>query len=252
MAALSAAPAAQQFTVTRVLKASFGILVGHFPFFGVVVAALSIPSISFVAIYGGPLLQRTPTGVGFDLHGPAVLLGIAVAICATLRFATIVYGAFLALRGDRISPGACFGRAIASLVFVILGEILCGFLVFLAGLLLVIPGIMLAVSLWVFVPVIVIERKGVLAAFRRSRELTKGRRWSVFGAIIVSFAVAVLSTFVGGEIAAVVATSAAPYVQLAIQLLFSAYLTIFSAVAYYYLRAEKEGIAVDELAKVFD
>jgi hypothetical protein len=37
-----------------------------------------------------------------------------------------------------------------------------------------------------------------------------------------------------------------------IMLFFSAFACVLAAVGYYYLRAEKEGIIIDDLAKVFD
>ena len=30
---------------------------------------------------------------------------------------------------------------------------------------------------WVYIPAIVVESKGIIGAFGRSRELTRGRRW---------------------------------------------------------------------------
>lgn len=70
-----------------------------------------------------------------------------------------------------------------------LGEITTVWLVtsfaVLGGLLLfVIPGICLAVMWSVCVPVIVIERAGPLAALGRSRELTRGYGWGVFGRLV--------------------------------------------------------------------
>jgi hypothetical protein len=58
--------------------------------------------------------------------------------------------------------------------------------------LLIVPGLILLTIWAVIVPVIVIERTGVLAAFGRSRELVRGHGWQVFGVIVVIF----LITFV--------------------------------------------------------
>ena len=51
--------------------------------------------------------------------------------------------------------------------------------------LLVVPGIILLMIWAVAVPSLVIERQGVITAFRRSAELTSGSRWKIFGLSIV-------------------------------------------------------------------
>ncbi|WP_443751252.1 hypothetical protein [Asticcacaulis solisilvae] len=48
-------------------------------------------------------------------------------------------------------------------------------------LLLVIPGVFVGVALSVVVPTYVCEGKGIIESFRRAFQLTKGRRWGIFG-----------------------------------------------------------------------
>lgn len=62
----------------------------------------------------------------------------------------------------------------------------------------IIPGLILLVLWCVAAPVTVLERPGVFAAFRRSRELVRGNGWNVFGVIVLVFlAVLVVSFAVG-------------------------------------------------------
>ena len=49
----------------------------------------------------------------------------------------------------------------------------------------IIPGLILLVIWSVVVPVTVLERPGVFAAFERSRELVRGDGWAVFGVIVI-------------------------------------------------------------------
>ena len=58
--------------------------------------------------------------------------------------------------------------------------LLLGVVIGLGFLLLIIPGLVLIVMFWVAVPALIVERRGILESFRRSRELTAGHRWSVF------------------------------------------------------------------------
>jgi len=56
-----------------------------------------------------------------------------------------------------------------------------------AGLfLLVVPGLLLLTRWILIVPAIILEGKGVLAAFGRSSELVKGSSWSVFGVVLLT------------------------------------------------------------------
>jgi hypothetical protein len=60
------------------------------------------------------------------------------------------------------------------------------------GLLLVVPGLFLLTRWAVFVPVIVLERRGALDALRRSSALVSGYGWTVFGVVLLT----ILLTFV--------------------------------------------------------
>lgn len=56
-----------------------------------------------------------------------------------------------------------------------------------ATLLLVVPGIILAL-MWMVAPsALVIERLGIVDAFKRSRALTKGHRWALLGLVVAYF-----------------------------------------------------------------
>ena len=51
---------------------------------------------------------------------------------------------------------------------------------------------------------------------------------------------------------ALLGTVAAEILNLVVTLGFTAFASVLSAVGYYYLRAEKEGIVIDDIARVFD
>jgi len=82
----------------------------------------------------------------------------------------------------------------------IVAGILAGVGVLVGLILLIVPGLVL-LSWWaVLAPVIVVERAGVVAAFRRSRELVRGNGWRVFAVIVLFF---LLQALVSGIIAGV-------------------------------------------------
>lgn len=63
---------------------------------------------------------------------------------------------------------------------------------------LIVPGLILMVLWAVVAPVTLLERPGIFAAFRRSRELVRGNGWNVFGVYVLVFvAVAIISILAG-------------------------------------------------------
>jgi hypothetical protein len=67
-----------------------------------------------------------------------------------------------------------------------LAGILAALGITLGFILLIVPGFFLLTIWSLIIPVIVLEGSGVMDSFGRSRELTSGNRWGVFGRIIVT------------------------------------------------------------------
>lgn len=78
--------------------------------------------------------------------------------------------------------GAIGGAGLLASIGIVLGLVL-----------LVVPGLVLLTWWSLIVPVIVLERTGVLASFARSRELVRGHGWEVFMTILLTILVFVLA-----------------------------------------------------------
>ncbi len=121
----------------------------------------------------------------------------------------------------------------------------------LASIALLVPGIILWLGWSVAVPVLIQERLGVFGSMSRSRVLTKGSRWALFGlfliliiiAMVIQSVMAMVVVFVGGTVAAVVAAL--------VQTVVSMVVSVATAVSYVELRQVKEGTSVEELAEIF-
>jgi uncharacterized membrane protein len=68
--------------------------------------------------------------------------------------------------------GILIGLAFAALLVVV-------------GLLLIVPGVILATIWFAALPVCIVEQRGLSASLRRSRELTRGHRWKLFGLMLL-------------------------------------------------------------------
>jgi MFS family permease len=71
--------------------------------------------------------------------------------------------------------------------------------------LLIVPGCILLTIWAVIAPAIVIEKRDVIAAFGRSRELVRGFGWPVFGTVIVATLITAIASFILTAIAEAIA-----------------------------------------------
>jgi hypothetical protein len=166
------------------------------------------------------------------------------------------------LQGQRASLGACITMGLRRFFPALGVGVLAGLCIGVATIALIIPGIIVYCMLYVAMPASVVERPGVGGALSRSSELTRGHRMQIFGLILVllliSFGLSMMVTMVltvatgSGRGAALERLSWTLYLQLAEQMLTGSLAATMTGVAYYYLRAEKEGTSATELAAVFD
>jgi hypothetical protein len=148
----------------------------------------------------------------------AALFGLVGGIGAFFGLIVSVFAAFLlqaaltkAVQAERES-GTEFpvGQAVAAslpyLGAVAMASILAGIGIAIGLVLLIVPGLFLLTIWALIIPVIVIERSGVLAAFGRSQQLVRGRGWYVFGTLVLVFVIQLLAGLALG-----VVFSALPY-----------------------------------------
>ncbi len=185
--------------------------------------------IAFTALTGARLSAREGFAAWSRALVPIVLT--QTAICAlSLVAIPIEYGLF----------GHPSGWTIAAS--------LLGFLVW------IIAFIYLALGWWVVGPVVIIENRQPVDAFRRSFELTRGHRWALFGIGLVLTAATVVpmwalwllnGTGVPPRIALPL-TSAAGAASLLLQIALSVLMAVAAAVVYSDLRRFKDGTLAQE------
>jgi hypothetical protein len=175
-----------------------------------------------------------------------IIAGLLSFVCALLVRATIED-----LNGKRPSFGDCIQIAIRFLLPTLAIGLLVGLGAGLGLMLLIVPGIILWLGWSMAVPVLIQERRGVFGSMSRSRALTKGSRWSLFGlfliliiiAMIIQWGMLLVLVLFGGIIAEIGAAL--------VQTVVSMMLSIATAVSYVELRQAKEGASIDELAEIF-
>jgi hypothetical protein len=254
------ATTATEFSVGGVLGEAFSILIRNIAPFAIISLIVTAPFFVYAYFVGATVVQTTSdlsgttVGVSSSIVGGGALAAWLLQVVLTqVAVGAISYGVFQEMRGQRADFGQCVARAIA-LIFPVLGvSIVTALAIAIGAVLLVVPGVILACMLWVVIPVAVVERPGVFASLSRSGTLTKGHRWQIFGILLLigiaegvaSYALTRIFGGIGGfllgQLAGWVVTAAG-----------SAYTAVSTAVGYTMLRFSKEGVGIEDIARIFD
>lgn len=200
----------------------------------------------WLAVSGGHL---RPSSTWPVLALPAMTLVIGLLL--VVQMGALTHGALQHLADRPVRFGAMLGAGLRRALPVVATGFLAYWTVAVGLVLLVVPGIFVATALSVAVPAVVVERIGPMQALRRSWELTRDHRLTVFLAALV-LAVVVFGANAGGQAATALLGPAGLLLALPLQVLVLSLPVLLPAVAYHDLRVQKEGIDTSELAKVFE
>lgn len=245
------------FDLGRVVRQTFqSIRVNWATFTIMSVVLVGIPSL--LQVYGQTEFVNGQMTGGFVFSG----IGLVAWIIGTyILQGMVVKVTVTGLSGNPMGMGAAFEAGVR-LFFPLLGlGIVAGLGAGLGFLLLIVPGIILSVMWSAAAGAVVVEGRGVFAALGRSRELTRGYRWPIFGLALIY---TVVSLIIGGLAGGIGAATGGSFVDgsanLGVNMVVSAFSNIFSSVIgaagvaalYYELRSVKEGVGPEQLAAIFD
>jgi hypothetical protein len=246
------------FSVGEVMNRAFATMRENpLPIFGIAFLFGALPSQLFQILTESFRVSNAATV-------PAI---VALSIASTLFsmfLASLVAGAIVRVtivsaEGETASFGESVLAGLAKALPLFGLSVLMAIALALGFLLLLVPGVILLVMWSVASPAVVAEDVGVLEAFGRSRHLTKGARWRVFGLgvlVLVIFwilaAVVGVAFVVSGGVAGVAATSI-PFMLLSavVGTVSSAFLGTVQTNLYIALRDWKDGPRAGALAEVF-
>jgi ABC-type multidrug transport system fused ATPase/permease subunit len=201
----------------------------------------------FTLLIPAALVVFVPVAVlsGLIYAGGVSVLGAlvvaAIATIATYWFqGMVVEAARDILDGRRDHTVGSLIRSVTPVVGpLIVAGILAGIGIGIGLLLLIVPGLFLLTIWAVLAPVIVIERKGAIDAFGRSRELVRGNGWQVFSVILVLFILQFAVSAVIQAVADSVSDSFASYAvgDLLLRLLVAPLSALAAAVIFFELKA---------------
>jgi hypothetical protein len=100
-------------------------------------------------------------------------------------------------------------RSVAPVILpLIVASVLAGLGIAVGLILVIVPGLILLTWWAVLAPSIVLERRGVIEAFGRSRELVRGNAWQVFAVIVIVFIIQLVLSAILSAIIAIFAANA--------------------------------------------
>jgi hypothetical protein len=220
-----------------VSPAQIGIAVGLFLLVMIVFSLLSqavILHLAFQNMRNQPANVFESLKIGLRRFFPLLLLGLVMGILMLLVVIALSMtgGAFVVFTGNTVYT------VVIMAVAVILG----------------LAAMIILYTMWfVAVAACVVERRGPFAAMGRSKQLTKGYRWRIFGLILLLFVVSFMASGLielilkpaGGTILTFLVT-------LAWTAIWGAYYAISVAVSYHDMRVAKEGVDIEQIVAVFD
>ncbi len=222
---------------------------GHnFPFMLLVGFIAVVPTLAIMALPEESVMSLIPMFLSL--------------IFALIVQGVVVFAVFQHLTGSVVTFGESFNVALRRLGYLILVSIATGFLTSIGYLLLIVPGIIISLMLWVAIPVTIVEKNGVGYALARSKELTEGYRMQILGIVVIVGILTLIASGIQAGLTAVLtnmgmAPGALNVLLISVPIhvittgLASALGSVVATVGYYALRQEVDGVATEDLASVF-
>lgn len=252
-----------EFSVGDILKLSFSVYFNNLPAFLPLSLVAFAPSFAVVFLPESSTFHNPP-----DLD-PAVLTPLNAEywefimvgtresfvdlLCAIWLQAGLAFGVVRHLRGGKPGFLETFVQSLRMLLPALLVAAVVGIATGIGLLLVVVPGVIIALVLWVAVPAAVVERSG-LRALGRSAQLTRGYKGQIFGLALILTILQMVAASIVVMVSSVVMTDPIlgfVVLQLCGVVLAGIWATAVS-VTYHDLRVLKEGVDTRVVSQVFE
>jgi len=232
-------------TLGEILDTAFKVFRNNFFslfLIGVVVQVLSFATFFMVGVTGEP--PETASGL-FLMTLPLLIPLLFLGPLGTAISTRLIADRYMGLS---TSLGGAFTAGVKLLLPLMGAIFLSGFLTLFGLLLLIIPGIILALRFALVAPATIVERKGGNAALGRSSELTKGVYGKIFCIFLYSIVLSsllsvMLTTAFGGD------SAVGLIMHYLLQAAIGAYFAAIWTVTYFERRCAVEGFDIQRLAE---
>ena len=239
-----ASPALRPRSPSELVDAAFQIMRAHYPQFVMCSALAYLPWLVVQIVwYGDPARLATISPQA------SVVFGLGIWLVFALMSAILIVCASQAYLGEPVDVGVAARQALPRLPLVLLGAVLRYLMMFIGLFLFFIGAVYVLTRFFAVTPVIVLEGKGIGAAFARSTELSRKRKRHIIGTLA-------LASLIYWVLAFGVQLASALFANLIVQALVGAVVTIMvypvvaiaEALLYYDTRIKSEGLDIELMA----
>ncbi len=243
-----ALPALRPRSPSELVDAAFQILRAHYPQFVMCSALAYLPWLVVQIVW-----YSDPSRLASISPQATVVFGLGIWLVFALMSAVLIVCASQAYLGEPVDVGIAARQALPRLPQVLAGAILRYVLMFFGLFFFLVGALYVLTRYFAVTPVLVLEKKGIGAAFSRSSELSRNRKRHIFNTIaLASLIYWVLA--VGLQIAAAIVGN------LIVQTLVGAVVTIMvypvvaitEALLYFDTRIKSEGLDIELMAGALD
>jgi hypothetical protein len=190
----------------------------------------------FTGIIAALLIAASPAlalvAVVLDLVAGTLFTGMVVELVADVQDGRRDASVGQLLRAVTPVLGQLILVAIVASIGIVIGFIL-----------IIVPGLILITIWFVAAPVVVLEKPGVFAALRRSRELVRGNGWQVFGVLLLLYITVGVVAFIIEAAAESAGSGVGIIVRVVVGVLTAPLAALAASVLYFELRGVSAGPA---------
>ncbi len=234
--------------VFRIYAANFAQMIGT-------LALVYVPYIAIIMFWQRVLMRSGSIG--------GTLIGALGVIVWAFLFMPLATGAMTYAIGEQylgrpISIRESYSRAFGRLGDIIGAGFLAGLVIIIGLVLLIVPGILFALSYFVIIPAVVLDGLGATASMERSKNLAAGHRGRIFVVWLVLWLLTIMLAIGAMVLGATVFGAPRPgqspplaseLIQDLLGLLTAPLMTIAAVIVYYDLRVRKEGFDLEMLSR---
>lgn len=232
-------------SVSEIVDAAFSLYRRNGMQYITLAALATAPSIIASLLLNGGVQPATAGDLGKTI--PVLIIGF---ITYGLTSAVIVRMGSDVYLGETPDVAATVRSVLPTVPAIVGATFVTGFLLFLSALLLLFPFFYVLPMLFATVPIIVLERRGVMAAVSRSAKLSDGIKLHILGTLALVYGIFFILS-IGIPLLMLAVDN--PVVQLVVQSLFSVVaapiVNLVVMVLYYDARIRTEGFDVEHMAQ---
>ena len=193
--------------IGRVIQGTFGVIGRNFVTFFLLAFLFSgLPTAILSYAQAGQATALSTGNFNFSAGYISAIGfgGLAALITASILQGSLIFATVQDLNGTRPSISECLATGLRAFLPLLGLSILLALAIVGGFILLVVPGVMMLCAWCVAVPALVADRTGVMGAFSRSAELTRGNRWRIFGLLLIVWVIAlIIGGIIGGVAGAI-------------------------------------------------